>query len=162
MNKDSLKTAIIVILVLVIVIGGSFVVSMVGSDSENTRREPEISKKEQKDLNNISIDEYLALKSGSELSVIYIARPTCGYCQKEEPIVKNLAYLYEGLKINYLNTDELSEDDFNKLTSSDDFFSSGFGTPTIILVKDGNIVDSSRGYHTKAELVEFFQKNELI
>lgn len=171
MNKDSLKTAIIVILVLVIVIGGSFVISMVGNDSVNAKRtnanhesnfqQEEIPESEQADLTMITIDDYLSLKKGSELSIIYIARPTCGYCQQEEPIVKNLVYLHQ-LKVNYLNTDTLDEDGFNALTGSDEFFSSGFGTPTIILVKDDAIQDSARGYHTKDELIEFFQKNGLM
>lgn len=154
MKKENIKTAIIVILVLVIVMGGSFFLSFIGTDSA-------VEGKTESELTMIDIDQYLSLKAGSDLSIIYIARPTCGYCQQQEPIVKNLVYLHN-IKVNYLNTDELSEDGFDKLIESDEYFSEGFGTPLIILVKDNQIVDKSEGYHTKSELVEFFQTNGLI
>lgn len=168
MKKDSIKTIIIVILVLVIVIGGSFVASMLGVNSENNiggssygKEQESIPEDEQGDLNMINIDQYLSLKQESNLSIIYIARPTCSYCQMQEPIVKNLVYLYN-INVNYLNTDELDEDGFNQLIASDEYFNEGFGTPLILLVKDNKIVDKAPGYHSKNELITFFQNNGII
>ena len=168
MKKENIKTAIIVILVLVIVIGGSFFLSFIGTDStvfkttgESNLTEESIPRDEQSELTMIDIDQYLSLKSGGNLSIVYIARPTCGYCQEQEPIVKNLVYLYN-IKVNYLNTDELDEAGFDKLIQSDEYFAEGFGTPLIILVKDNQIVDIAEGYHSKSELVEFLQNNGLI
>lgn len=171
MKKESIKTAVIVALVLVIIIGGSFVLSLysgkgvlsTSSSYANTMgiEEEAIKEEEQADLTMIEIGDYLNLKAGSELSIIYIARPTCGYCQLEEPIVKNLVYLY-GIQVNYLNTDELDQEGFDQLIGSDEYFSSGFGTPLILLVKDNVIVNKASGYHSKAELIDFFTTNGVI
>ncbi len=172
MKKENIKTIIIVVLALVIVIGGSFVASVLGVNSVNDYsnqaysdtseiEEEVIPEAEQSELTMIDIDQYLALKKGSEVSIIYVARPTCGFCQKEEPIVKNLTYLYQ-LQFNYLNTDALDEEGFEKLENSDDVFSSRWGTPMILLVQNDQVIDSARGYHTKSELIEFFTTHGLI
>ncbi len=171
MKKDSWKTLIIVVLVLIVVIGGTFFISELSIDSTNSPKqlgydnasfvEEEIAESEQAELTTIAFADYLNLKAGSDLSIIYLARPTCGYCQQQEPIMKNLVYLYQ-LPVNYLNTDELSEDEFNGLIESDEYFSSGFGTPLILLVKDNQIVDKAEGYHTKDELITFFTDNGFI
>ena len=43
-------------------------------------------------VNSIDIDKYLSLKKGNDKSIIYISRPTCHYCQQEDPIIKNIVY----------------------------------------------------------------------
>lgn len=172
MNKDKLKNVVIVILILIIVVGITFVVSELSgkggvraisnnNTSYNNEEVVDIPEEEQKEHTEIDIDKYLALKEGSELSIIYIARPTCGFCVKQGPELKNVAYLYN-LNINYLNTDELDQDGFNKLIASDSYFSEGFGTPLTLLVKDNKIVDKAEGYRTKDELITFFKTNNLI
>ena len=83
---------------------------------------------EQKDFNDIDIDEYLDLYDGSKNSIVLFSRPTCGYCQIAEPILHHIAYQYN-LTINHVNTDEMSSDDEANLVESDDYFSDGFGTP---------------------------------
>ena len=41
------------------------------------------------------MDEYRTLLSGEEVSLIYIASPTCGYCAQQEPIMKQLVNEYD-------------------------------------------------------------------
>lgn len=121
-----------------------------------------IKDEERKELNNISIDDYLSLLNGEEASIIYIARPTCSHCQVQKPIMENLVFKYENLKINYLNTDELDNEGIKKLQSSDEFFNEGWGTPTTLIVKGGKIVDSIAGETSGASLVELFKKYGII
>ncbi len=187
MKKENIKTIAIVVLTLVIILGGSYVVSELQGEknrtniwnenknnsssnnnpsSDNNGNNTNNSNdsgygKEQKEHKNINIDEYLSLKKGSNLSIIYIARPTCSYCVKQSPILKNVAYLYN-LEVNYLNTDELDQEGFNKLAQSDEYFQGRWGTPTILLVKDDKIVSMSNGYRSKDALVTFFKENGLI
>ncbi len=191
MKKDNIKTVVIVVLTLVIVLGGSYFVSELqdgknhtnvwdenkgtssnngGSSSDNDSNNPGSdtnnptdpdSSDEQKEHKAINIDEYLSLKKGSDLAIIYIARPTCSYCVKQGPILKNVAYLYN-LEVNYLNTDELSQDGFNKLAQSDEYFQGRWGTPTILLVKDDKVIAKANGYRSKDALVTFFKENGLI
>ena len=171
---EKVKSATIVVLVLIIVFGASYFTSELkecdnggstttttSSTNNSSNDSSDISEDEQADLNEIDIDEYLDLKEGSEASIIYIARPTCHYCQEMEPIVKNIVYEY-GIEVNYLNTDELDDEGQSKLIKSDDYFSEGYGTPLLLVVKDDEIVDIQEGLNDKDTTVNFFKDNGLI
>ena len=169
-NIDKLKNFTIVVLVLIIVFGASYFASELqecdsysaGNSSDNrSSSNSDIPEDEQSDLNDIDIDEYLDLKESSDASIIYIARPTCGYCQQEEPIVKNIVYEY-GITVNYLNTDNLDDDGQAKLIKSDDYFSEGYGTPLLLVVKDDEIVDILKGLSDRDTIVNFFKENGFI
>lgn len=116
---------------------------------------------EQKDFNDIDIDEYLDLYEGSKNSIVLFSRPTCGYCQIAEPILHHIAYQYD-LTINHINTDEISSDDETKLVESDEYFSGGFGTPLLLVVSNGEIVDIVSGLVDTESYVSFFTDNGFI
>ena len=178
---EKIKSATIVVLVLVIVFGASYFASELqesdnnsttttsstnnssNSSSDTTSTSSDIPEDEQGDLNEIDIDEYLDLKEGSKASIIYVARPTCHYCQEMEPIVKNVVYEY-GVTVNYLNTDELDDEGQAEFVKSDDYFDEqgGYGTPMLIIVKDDEFVDVLEGLSDKDTVVEFFKDNGLI
>ena len=177
---DKIKNATIVVLVLVIVFGASYFTSELQDSNDNsttttsstnnssnssdtTSTSSDIPEDEQGDLNEIDIDEYLDLKEGSKASIIYVARPTCHYCQQMEPIVRNIIYEY-GVTVNYLNTDELDDDGQAKFVKSDDYFDEkgGYGTPMLIIVKDDKFVDVLEGLSDKDTVVKFFKDNGLI
>ena len=177
---EKLKSATIVVLVLIIVFGASYFTSELqecdnggsstttsadesSSSNDTTSTSSDISEDEQGDLNDIDIDEYLDLKEGSEASIIYIARPTCHYCQEMEPIVKNIVYEY-GIEVNYLNTDELDDEGQADFIESNDYFDEegGYGTPMLIVVKDDEFVDVLEGLTDKDTAVNFFKDNGLI
>ena len=171
---EKVKSATIVVLVLIIVFGASYFTSELkecdnggstttttSSTNNSSNDSSDISEDEQADLNEIDIDEYLDLKEGSDASIIYIARPTCHYCQEMEPIVKNIVYEY-GIEVNYLNTDELDDEGQSKLIKSDDYFSEGYGTPLLLVVQDDEIVDIQEGYTDKDTTVNFLKDNGFI
>lgn len=175
---EKIKSTTIVVLVLIIVFGASYFTSELqecdnggsstttsstdnSSSNDTTSTSSDIPEDEQADLNDIDIDEYLDLKEGSDTSIIYIARPTCHYCQEMEPIVKNIVYEY-GIEVNYLNTDELDDEGQSKLIQSDDYFSEGYGTPLLLVVKDDEIVDIQEGLNDKDTTVNFFKDNGFI
>ena len=116
---------------------------------------------EQKDFNDIDIDEYLDLYDGSEDSIVLFSRPTCGFCQIAEPILHHIAYQYK-LTINHVNTDEMSSSDETKLVESDYYFSDGFGTPLLVVVSNGEIVDMVSGLVDTENYVKFFTKHGFI
>ena len=175
-EKEQLKTGVIIVLVLVIIFGGSYFASELKSDkyknnstttSDNTNTSSDdnsssdISEAEQAELNSIDIDKYLSLKKGSDKAIIYISRPTCHYCQQEDPIMKNIVYETK-ITVNYLNTDELDDDGNTKLIKSDDYFSEGYGTPLILVVQKNKIVDKIEGLTSKEDIVSFFKKYDFI
>lgn len=116
---------------------------------------------ERKEFNSIDISKYLELLSGSDNSLILIARPTCGYCQIAEPIIQNIAYKY-GIDINYLNTDDFEDDDESKLISSNEYFSEGYGTPILLIVSNGDIVDKVDGLTDTENYIKFFTSYGFI
>lgn len=175
---EKVKSATIVVLVLIIVFGASYFTSELqecdnggsstttsstdtNSSSDTTSTSSDIPEDEQGDLNDIDIDEYLDLKEDDKASIIYIARPTCHYCQQMEPIVRNIVYEYD-VKVNYLNTDELDDEGQSKLIKSDDYFSEGYGTPLLLVVKDDKIVDIQEGLSDKDTTVKFLKDNGFI
>lgn len=166
-KQDQMKTAAIIILVLVIVFGGSYLASEVKSSKTSTKSTSSKSSSDttdedkQAELNSIDIDEYLSLKKGSDKAIIYISRPTCHYCQQEDPIIKNIVY-ETNVTVNYLNTDELDDDGNSKLIKSDDYFSDGYGTPLLLVVQNDKIVDKLEGLTTKENIVSFFKKYNFI
>lgn len=174
-NIEKIKSATIVVLVLIIVFGASYFMSELqecdnggsttttSSTNNSSNDSSDISEDEQGDLNEIGIDEYLDLKEGSEASIIYVARPTCHYCQEMEPIVKNIVYEH-GVTVNYLNTDELDDEGQAEFIKSDDYFEEkgGYGTPMLIIVKDDEFVDVLEGLTDKDTVVKFFKDNGLI
>ena len=177
-NVEKIKNVTIVVLILIIVFGASYFTSELqeyknggsttSSDTDSsttttsdTSSSSDIPEDEQGDLTDIDIDEYLDLKEGDEASIIYIARPTCHYCQEMEPIVRNIVYEY-GVEVNYLNTDELDDDGQAKLVKSDDYFSEGYGTPLLLVVKDDEIVDIQEGLTDKDTTVNFLKDNGFI
>ena len=176
-EKEQLKTGIIIVLILVIIFGGSYFASELKSDkyknssttttNDNTNTSSDdtsssdISEDEQAELNSIDIDKYLSLKKGSDKSIIYISRPTCHYCQQEDPIIKNIVYETK-ITVNYLNTDELDDDGNSKLIKSDDYFSEGYGTPLLLVVQKDKIVDKLEGLTSKENIVSFFKKYGFI
>ena len=172
-NNDSTnKVTIVVVICLVVAIIISMVVTSSsgsynkgnGSSSSAGSVEEEsnsIKDSEKADLTSIGIDQYLELLKGSEASVIYIGRPTCSHCVIQKPIMEHLVYKY-GVKVNYLNTDDLDDDGISKLQSSNEYFSEGWGTPLTLVVKDGDIKDKASGETSIADLVSMFEKYDLI
>jgi len=121
-----------------------------------------ISEDEMGDLKNIGIEEYLDIKENNEkYSIIYIGRPTCSHCEVQKPLMQHMVYKYN-VEINYLNTDELDDDGIGKLQKSDDYFSEGWGTPLVLIVKGDKIIDKSEGETSIEELTEMFKEYDLI
>lgn len=120
-----------------------------------------VSDDEKKDFKEIDVDTYLDLYEDDEDSIVLFSRPTCGYCQIAEPILHHIAYQYD-LTINHVNTDEMDSDDSTKLLESDDFFSDGLGTPLLVVVSNGEIVDLVNGLVDTENYVQFFSDNGFI
>lgn len=178
LDKDKLKNGIIITLILIIVFGASFMATGIDTNKkieDNTdttmndtsttnnaskaQEESEaIKEEEQKELENINVERYLELKEEDSPSIIYIARPTCHYCEIQGPIIKNIAY-EKDLKIYYLNTDEMSAEESTTFIKSDDTFKDGFGTPCTIVVKDDKIIGKLEGLTDKETMINFFQEN---
>ena len=174
MKKWQIAGIIVVVLVVLVL---AFVVDNKGTNSGSTSNElsedvdtiinnaqqesQAVIDTERKESIQIDINTYLEYKAASEARIILLARPTCGYCQIAEPIIENIAYEYN-LDINYLNTDNFTDETQTAFVQSDDAFKEGFGTPYLFIVKDGSIVDAVDGLTDRAHYVQFFTDNGFI
>lgn len=171
-NKILIILGIVLALILIIIC------SIVGTDSNNTKtdkatedgqtivtnaqKESEAVKDdEKKEFTQINVDKYLEYYAGEENKIVLVARPTCHYCQIAEPILQNISFKYN-IEINYLNTDEFSDDDQTKFINSDDTFKDGFGTPFLLIVSNDKIVSSVNGLTDEAHYISFFKTNGFI
>lgn len=121
-------------------------------------------------INYIEFDEYKELIKEESKNVIVVGQTTCSHCTAIKPALNSVSSEYE-IKINYINVDVLSEDDskefFDTLKlmeySDPDFVEKGsFGTPLILVVKNGKIRNYISGERTTSQLVKEFKKIGLI
>lgn len=155
-----------IVLLVALVIGASIGVSHMDKGSGKTNK-TEISEEnnetslEDAGFNKVDIEEFLKLIKNSDKQIILIARPTCGYCEKFTPILKQ-AMEDMNLTVNYVNTDNFSSDDWTKFQNSFDYLASDeWGTPLTLIVQNGEIVDKNNGYVELDAIKEFFTKNGL-
>lgn len=110
-------------------------------------------------FNKISVSQYLELLKGSEKSIVLVARPTCYYCQQFTPVLKE-AMEDMNLTINYVNTDEFTQDDWSSFQKSLEYLQGDdWGTPLTLIVQSGKLVDKNNGYTDIDKIKTFFTDN---
>lgn len=152
-----------VILAVAALIGASVAVSQIENESSDNNPVEETTESElsKAGFNEVKLDEYLNLVKGTEKSIVLIARPSCGYCEKFTPILKQAAEEMN-LTINYLNTDNLSEDDWTTFTESVTYLKEEeWGTPTVLIVQNGDSIAENSGYVELDVIKKFFTDNGL-
>lgn len=148
-----------IILVVAIVTGVAIGVSNIKKGDTNSDNNVETTEIEKAGFNEVTLSEYLDLVKSSEKSIILVARPTCGYCQKFTPILKQ-AMEDMNLTINYIDTDKFSEDDWTPFTESLDYLKSEqWGTPLTLIVQNGEAIAENNGYVELDTIKEFFTNN---
>ena len=162
-NKDLIKKVLKIIgislaalLVISAAIGASYIKKDISSDN-NTYDSVTLT---EAGFNEITIGEYLELIKESSENVILVARPTCGYCEKFTPILKK-ASEDMNVKINYIDTDKLTEETWKSFNASFDIFSGEWGTPLVLVTKDNKIVAKNEGYTDLTTIKNFFKENNL-
>ena len=128
----------------------------------NAQKESEsVKETEKKEFVSINVNDYLNYFNSPDQKLVLIGRPTCQYCEIAEPILHNIAFEYN-IDIHYLNIDDFSEEDTTNFYHSDESFSEGFGTPTLLSVGNGGIQDKVDGLTDKAHYIEFLKLNKYI
>lgn len=107
----------------------------------------------------LSIDEYLELIKEENKNIILVARPTCTYCEKFSPILKQASDDLN-LDINYVNTDEFTNEDWEKFNNSLKYLSTeDWGTPLTLIVQNSDVVAANGGYVELETIKSFFIEN---
>ena len=129
---------------------------------KNAYAESEAVKEDEKgEFTNIGVDEYLELYQGETNSLVLLGKTDCHWCEIAEPIIRKITKIYS-LDIKYLNAAEFTEETQNKFVQSNELFKEGFGTPLLLVVGNGKIVDVVDGLTDNGHYMEFLQGNGFI
>jgi len=118
-------------------------------------------------LNPIVIDttvsEYFNLKKAEEKVVILFASPDCPWCVKYKPIINKVSSDYE-LPIYYVNTANMTGDEYSKVVEDSPYMKSegGFGTPLTLIIGNNEEYASLEGKEDYDDVVKFFKDNGVI
>lgn len=154
-----------IVLLIVIVLGAAFGASNIKEDKDGktsnktSENETKTSALEEAGFNEVTLDEYLSLIKEPEKNIILVARPTCGYCEAFAPILSEVAKDLK-LKINYIDTDKFSQDDWPIFTESLSYLNSEqWGTPLTLIVQNGELLAKNNGYAELDNIKNFFKDN---
>lgn len=102
--------------------------------------------------------------NSSSEKLIYFARPTCHYCQLMEDAKKELLI---DAKVDYydVDTDAIDSSILDSMLAK--LGITDFGTPTLVIVKEGKVVYTQAGVFStttdnKAELKAFLEQYNII
>ena len=90
----------------------------------------------------ITVDDLVNLYNGEEKSLIYIGRPTCGYCVAFLPSLQQAQKDF-GYQTYYYDIDKVTDEAYATITGLNDFMANNFGyTPMVIVVQNGQILSA--------------------
>ena len=133
----------------------SNITSNTSNISSNTTSNTE---KKERDKSTKFLKEFYEAFDSKDIKVIFFARTSCGYCQLQKPILKNVAKDYD---LDYFNidTDELSETEVSEVMSA---LGIGGSTPNTVVVKEGKVLATSNGYLDGKAYVKYLVKNGVL
>lgn len=104
---------------------------------------------------------YDSLLIDGQDEVLFLGRPTCGFCNLFKPILEETSEKYE-IEYRYINTDWFTKKELEKVLNKLNIRKSTFSTPRLIITEGTEIKDHYIGYMDDISLFHFFQKNGLI
>lgn len=108
-------------------------------------------------LHQITYTDYEKLVEDKEAFIVIIERTGCSYCQMYMPIVEEVAK-EKKISINYIDTDTLSEEEFNLLSTTNAYLKKNqWGTPTTLFMLGDRVLDSISGYTEKDNVINFLK-----
>ncbi|MDD4036113.1 MAG: thioredoxin family protein [Bacilli bacterium] len=117
---------------------------------------------EESGIIEIDVDDYFAMRESNSLSVIHVGSPNCTWSKNLDPYLEEITEEY-GFAIYYLNIDKFTKDEEETFNNSHELLKEGYGTPTLIIVGNGDIVEKREGYtENKDAYIGFFREYNFI
>lgn len=113
-------------------------------------------------LNQITYSQYKEMVDNEDAFVVIIERAGCKYCQMYMPIVEE--YVKEKkIAINYIDTDTLTEEEFQELSTKNNYLKrNNWGTPTTLFMLGDRVIAAIGGYVEKSKIEEFFKDRVVM
>jgi len=107
------------------------------------------------------IEEFHETMNSEDLNLIYIGRDNCSYCNLFD---EEIEFIDDEFDIDYLyiNTNKLTNKDFDELLTTLDINEDDFGTPYILITQNGEKLAEQPGYIPENQLFDFLQEYGLI
>ena len=113
-------------------------------------------------LNEITYEQYEKMVKNGDAFIVVIERTGCGYCQQYMPLMEEVAK-EKKIAVTYLNTDNLSEEDMNKLSTTNNYLKRNeWGTPTTLFMLGDRVLDSIGGYVEKSSIEAFIEGKVVV
>ena len=113
-------------------------------------------------LNYIDYETFEKLLASKDKEVIVVGQTTCGYCVQAKVILNDVVAEHE-VEINYIDFAKLDTDEQEAFVDALEYFQEeDWGTPIMMIVQDGEIVDMIEQLATEDEYIEFLEENEVI
>lgn len=116
-----------------------------------------ISSKKSHDVRSQAFNLY----NQADINIIYLGRPTCGYCQMFTPVIDSLDEKFN-IDYTYVNTDNLKNKDLLAILDLFGVDVSTFGTPYLVITQNGKKIAEQSGYTDEVGLFTLFQEYGLI
>ena len=146
---DKYKVIVIVIVLLGVFVGLSFLLETDGTSNETNS-------------SGLSVSDWVNDSLAEEYTLAVIAQTKCGYCEMYKPVVESVQSKYEDLNIYWFHTDELSNSDYSTLSGTYDISDTFSGTPYTMLTYHGVLIDHISGYVDEETLIQFLVDNGAI
>ena len=113
-------------------------------------------------LHEITYSKYEEMVENGDAFVVVIERTGCSYCQQYMPLMEEVANSKK-IAVTYINTDNLTEKEYNALSSNNRYLKKNqWGTPTTLFMLGDRIVDSISGYVEKSVIENFFKDRVVV
>lgn len=149
--------ALIISVVLIIIIG----IAVFGTNTEaKVEYDLPLTLAGEPGLTELSYSEYQKKIDSKEPFIVVIERTSCSHCVNYMPVVEQFTTDYN-VPIYYINTDNLTSEEFNSLEKSNTFFKKkkdNWGTPTTIILVSNQAVDYIEGETDADGLYEFLSE----
>jgi len=106
-------------------------------------------------LHQITYNEYEEFVDSEKPFIVVIERAGCSYCIQYMPIVEDVAKEMK-IPLYYIDTDTLTQDEFNELSTTNNYLKrNNWGTPTTLFMLGDRVLESIAGYVDKENLLSF-------
>ena len=154
MKKNDI--ALIIGVVVVVIVG----ICLMGTSQAQTDYELPLTLEGEPGLTKLSYDEYSQKIDNGDAFVVIVERADCSHCINYMPVAEEFAET-NNVPMYYIDTDEMDEDDWNDISTSNTFFKrnqSSWGTPTTIVLLGDRALDYIEGETDADSLMELYSE----
>jgi len=150
-DKTNKKGLIILLAILLIIVGICIFYQV---DNKKDDKDTTVSTEESNEI----MDDFYKYFNSKKTKIIYYASSTCGYCSLETPIMEQIAKDYD-IDFLHIDSSKLTASDREKMLKELEIEQA---TPTTVIVKNGEILDTQVGYVDGGAMVEFLKENKVL